>query len=687
MKDFAFFCRLFLVIIPLVLLSCNTTSENKIENSEAKVLALDISYIDSTVSPGNDFFRFVNGGWLDKNPVPGDKTRWGEFNVLQELNNNRIKSIINELVNSKETKLSSNEVKIKNFYATGMDTATINKLGVSPLKPIFEQIEGLKTKEDVQNLMASFQTMNVSTLFSIFASADQKNSKMVIANISQSGLGLPNKDYYTSDKERFKNVRKAYIEHVAKMFKLLGDDDAIAQKNAKTIMKIENQLAEASYTMLEQRDPQRNYNKMTVDELSKISPEFNWKNYFTKIGYPDIQSLNVEQLPFFKALSVTLKTVDVDDWKTFLRWKLINRTAAYLSSDFENQDFEFYAKILSGQKEMSPRWKRVLETTNGALSEAIGKIYVKKYFPPEAKKKMEALIENLRAALSKRIKNLTWMSEPTKIAANEKLEAFGVKVGYPDEWRNYKDLKVGTQSYIENIMNSTMFRFKYNMDKVGKPINKKEWGMPPQRVNAYYSPNRNEIVFPAAILQPPFFNLDADDAVNYGAIGVVIGHEMSHGFDDQGSQYDKDGNLRNWWAKEDTEKYKEQTQKLVNHFDGFVAIDSFKVNGKLTLGENIGDFGGLTIAYEALKIAEKGDLSKKIDGLTLAQRFFMSYAVIWRSNITDKALMRQVKEDVHSPAKFRVNGGLFNIPEFYEAFNIKKDDKLYRPVELRPVIW
>ncbi len=686
MKNFIFIAKLLLGVLPLVLFSCNSSTE--VANNDA-VPALELQYIDSTVSPGDDFFQFVNGRWLKENPVPDDKTSWGVFHVLIEENKDKIKTIIDDAENDKTAEEGSSKKKIGDFYASGMDTLSIEKAGITPLKPEFDMIDGLQSIEDVQKLAATFQTKGMAPFFFIYAAADEKNSKMMIANMWQAGLGMPDRDYYTSDDERSKDLRVAYVDHLTKMFRLLGDEEAVAKANADKVMEIETRLAKASFTNLENRDPQRTYNKLGLEDLAKIAPDFDWKSFFGNIGYSAIDSINVAQLSFVEELSKTMKEVSVQDWKTFFRWNLINNTAQYLSANFEKQNFEFYAKKLSGQKEMQPRWKNVLNTTSGALGEAIGQVYVEKYFPAEAKEKMIVLVDNLKTALSKRIDELQWMTEPTKKAAKEKLAAFGVKVGYPDVWRDYSGLKVTRDSYVRNVLASNEFGFRYNMDKVGKPVDKKEWGMTPQTINAYYSPTRNEIVFPAAILQPPFFNLDADDAVNYGAIGVVIGHEMSHGFDDQGSQYDKDGNLRNWWADEDVEKYKEQTQKLVEHFDGFVAVDSMHVDGKLTLGENIGDFGGLTIAYEALKMAQKDKdlMTEKIDGLTLAQRFFMSNAVIWRTNMRKEALMRRLKEDVHSPAKYRVNGGLFNIPEFYQAFNIKEGDKLYRSEEQRPVIW
>ncbi len=679
-----------MLVAAAALFSCNDASNKKNDSTmstKKEAPALNLSYIDSTVNPGDDFYEFANGGWLKVTKIPDDKTRWSEFSVLGEENKERILGIIKEISKDANVKKGSNTFKIKEFYNTGMDTTKINKLGMKPLSDLFAKIEAIKSLEDVQNVAAYFQTFYISTFFTVYASPDQKNSSINIANIYQGGLGLPNKEYYLSDKEQMKKLREAYVKHLERMFKLMGDDEAKAAQNSKTVMDIETNFAKASYSMLQLRDADLNYNKMSVSDLAKLSPELDWANYFKLIGYSNIAEINVGQKPFVEQLSTILKNTKIEDWKTFFRWNVINSMASYLSSDFEQANFDFYSKTMSGQKQMSPRWKRVLDATNAVLGEAIGEIYVKKYFPPEAKKKMLTLVSNLRVALAKRLEKLTWMGDSTKKEAKAKLDAFTVKVGYPDEWRNYDNLKVGTESYAANALNAMNFMYKFNMDKIGKPVNKKEWGMTPQTVNAYYSPSKNEIVFPAAILQPPFFNLNADDAVNYGGIGVVIGHEMSHGFDDQGSKYDKDGNLRNWWTKTDRQKYEEQTQKLVEHFDGFVAIEDLHVNGKLTLGENIGDFGGLTISYEALKIAENNDLSKKIDGYTLSQRFFLSYAAIWRNKIRDEALKRRIKEDVHSPGRFRVNGGVFNIPEFYEAFNIKKTDKLYRSVEQRPIIW
>ena len=687
MKQLYLWGKLAFGLLPLTFFACNNTTDGK-QSDKKTVPALEVQYIDSTVAPGDDFFQYVNGGWLKANPIPDDKTSWGAFNVLIEENHGKIKTIIDAAVADKNAAKGSNEQKIGDFYASGMDTLAVDKAGIAPLKAEFDKIEAMASKEDVEKVAANFQTIGIPVFFHLYASPDEKNSNMMIAGLWQGGLGMPDRDYYTKDDKRSTHLRIAYVDHLTKMFSLLGNDEATAKANADAVMKIETRLAKSQFTNLENRDVQRLYNKLSIDEIAAISSGIDWKAYLNNMGYPAIDSINVGQLSYITELSKALNEISVDDWKTFFRWKLIDNTAPFLSSDFVNQNFEFFSKELSGQKQMQPRWKKVLNATSGALGEAIGQLYVQRYFPPEAKQKMLDLVNNLRAALAIRINHLTWMTEPTKKAALEKLDAFRVKIGYPDKWKDYSKLEITKDSYVGNVLNANKFAFVRNMDKVGKPVDKTEWQMTPQTVNAYYSPNGNEIVFPAAILQPPFFNMDADDAVNYGAIGVVIGHEMSHGFDDQGSQYDKDGNLKNWWADEDAKKFKAQTEKLIEQFDGFVAIDTLHVNGKLTIGENLGDFGGLTISLEAFRIAMKGkDMDAKIDGFTPMERFFISYATIWRGNMRDQELMRRLRGDVHSPGKYRVNGGLFNIPEFYETFDIKKTDKLYRSPEQRPVIW
>jgi putative endopeptidase len=608
--------------------------------------------------------------------------------VLQEQNYDDLKSIMEESSKDDKADKASNRKKIGDFYASGMDSAKIDKDGVKPLAEEFSLIDAVKTKEDLQKEIAHLHTVGVYPLFYVYAAQDDKNSEMVITQLRQGGLGLPDRDYYLSKDDRSKEIRDGYKEHLVKMFSLLGDDDKKAKTNADEVLKLETKLAEASWTRLELRDPVQNYNKLTLDELQKKSPEMKWKDYFSGIGLEKPGDINVGQPSFFVKLSSLLKDVSIDIWKTYLRWNLINSTASYLSADFEKQNFEFYSKTLSGKEKMQPRWKRVLKTVNGGLSEAVGQVYVDKFFPPESKTAMIELVNNLKASLKERIQNLTWMGKETKAAALAKLEAMNLKIGYPDKWRDYSKLAIFPDSYIKNVINSDKYEFEYMLSKIGKPVDRKEWHMSPQTVNAYYSPNMNEIVFPAAILQPPFFDKDADPAVNYGGIGAVIGHEMTHGFDDEGRQYDKKGNLADWWTADDAKKFTAQTAILIDQYDNYKILDSLHVNGKLTLGENIADYGGLTISLNALKSVWKksGDTSK-IDGFTPLQRFFLSYAQIWRMSIRDKELMRRLKEDVHSPAMARVNAAVRNIPEFYEAFQIKTTDPLFLAAEKRAKIW
>ncbi len=672
-----------LVILPFAF-ACNQTEQSKQEP------AINTAYMDTTINPGDDFYRYVNGTWMASNPIPDDKTRYGAFDELIEKNREKLKSLINDAMNDKNAPKGSNKQKIGDFYASGMDSVKRNEEGIKELQPYFDKISQLSTKEDVIKMAAELQAYGITPFFYIYASPDEKNSSMVIANMWQAGLGLPNRDYYVKKDERSETIRKDYLQHIQNIYKLLDKTDKEAKQLADKIMNIETKMAEFSFTNLENRDPQATYNKMSVADLQKEASGFDWELFLSSLSNVQIDSINIAQVKFTKGLGELFANTSVDNWKDFLNWKLINQSAPYLSDDFVTENFNFYAKSLLGQQKMKPRWKSVQNTVSSELGEAIGQIYVEKYFPPEAKQKITELVANLKKALKIRINNLQWMSDDTKKAALEKLAAINVKVGYPDKWRDYSGLEITRNSFVKNLMASNKFNFEYMINKIGKPVDKDEWGMTPQTVNAYYSPNRNEIVFPAAILQPPFFNVNADDAVNYGAIGVVIGHETTHGFDDQGRQYDKDGNLNDWWTEEDAKKYEEQTGKLVNQYNGFMAIDSMHVDGELTLGENIADFGGLTIALEAFKInmKEKGiDPNEKIDGFTPIQRFFLSYATIWRQNIRDKELKNRLENDVHSPGEYRVNGALFNVPEFYEVFNIKETDKLYRTPEQRPVIW
>ncbi len=676
-------------ILAIALLQGCNSNVKKTTETIKKYPAFDVQNMDTTIKPGDDFFDYADGKWIKNNPIPADKNSKDAFDELFERNRENIKEIIIDAAASGDSVPGSNKQKIGTFYKSGMDTVKIEEQGIKPLKVFFDKIESIKTIDDVQMTGAFFQSYAISPFFYLFSNQDSKNSNSVIAQCYQAGLGLPERDYYFNNDESTKKIREKYIIHLTKMFELMKDEPAVAEKNAKIVMSMETQLAKASFTNVENQDPQKTYNKYDVRDLNKLSPNIKWVAYFAQTGYPDLKEINIYQPGFFKELGDMMKSVSVDDWKTFLRWQLINSTASYLSKDFQNQNFDFYYTTLSGQEKMEPRWKLVLDATSNSLGEAIGQLYVEKFFPPVAKERMTALVMNLKTSLKQRIENLAWMGPQTKKEALAKLDKMGVKVGYPNKWRDYSGLEITSDSYVMNVLNSQAFEFRYNMNKVGKPVDREEWGMTPQTVNAGYYPNKNEIVFPAGILQPPFFNLDADDAVNYGAIGMVIGHEMTHGFDNQGRQFDKDGNLRDWWTKDDSKAFDERAAMLIDQYNHFEVLDSAFVNGKLTLGENIADLGGATIAFNAYELSLKGkEAPKPIDGFTDTQRFFLSYAQIWRTNMRDAELRKRIKTDEHSPAKARINGVVYNMPEFYAAFpSVKPGDKLFRAPEQRPVIW
>jgi putative endopeptidase len=650
--------------------------------------AIDVAYMDLTVKPGNDFFSYANGGWLQKNPIPDQYTSYGAFTVLYEENRKNLQDLVVEASKTKAPKGSISQ-KIGDFYLSGMDTTTIEKLGTKPLQADFKRIESIKDLKGIVSMVGALQTKGVYPMFYLFSSADPKNSDMVIANLYQGGLGLPEVDYYLDQDPSMQEIRTEYVKHIAKMLELSGETPEESAKQAELVFTIEKRLAEKSLNMVDRRDPNRTYNKMPFSQLVSSTPNFDWQAYFAAIGMTPPSEINVRMPGFIQNLSQMLSEVPVNDWKLYLKWNIIDNSAPYLSSAFVKQNFDFNNAFLSGQKVMQPRWKRVLNATSGGLGEAIGKLYVEKFFPPQAKERMLQLVENLRISLGHRIKKLDWMSGTTKQLALEKLDAMRVKIGYPDKWVDYSGLDVSSSSYLQNIWSANNFEFKRDLAKIGKPVDKEEWGMTPQTVNAGYNPTQNEIMFPAGILQPPFFYLDADDAVNYGAIGVVIGHEMTHGFDDQGRKYDKNGNLADWWAPEDAEKFNSKTRVLVYQYDSYKMLDSLGVNGEMTLGENIADNGGLQISLHAFHKSckeSKSDMGQ-IDGFTPEQRFFLSYANIWKENIRDKSLARMLKEDVHSPAKARVNRALFNIDEFYRAFNIGENEKLFIPIAERAKVW
>ena len=677
---------LFSSVVALIT-ACSNESTNNSEVNNMTVKSINPANLDTTVAPGSDFYMYANGNWLKNNPIKEEYSVFGSFHKLDEDNTNMLKELFDNAINSKDAKEGTDIKKIADFYSSGLDTLTIEKLKIEPLVPYFNEISAIKNTKDLINKIAKLHTIQVYPVFYIYGNQDDKNSKMVIGQIMQGGIGLPDRDYYLSNDKQSKILRKEYVKYIVNLLSLSGKyKENEVEKIANNIMKIETQLAKASMTRVEMRDPQKLYHKMNLAELQKLSPDFDWGLYFNLIGKPDIKEINVNQPDFIKEIGKMTNSISINDWKDYLSFHLLNSFAPYLSNDFEKVHFGFYGTILSGKTKMKDRWKRIVEATSGMLGEAVGKIYVEKYFPAESKTRMLELVKNLKATLKEHIQALTWMTPETKVKAVEKLETINLKIGYPDKWRDYSKLIISKQPYVLNVISAENFEFKRKISEIDKPVERAKWDMTPQTVNAYYNPNMNEIVFPAAILQPPFFNKDADDAVNYGGIGAVIGHEMTHGFDDQGCQYDKDGNLKNWWTKQDIDNFKKQTTPLIDAYNNFKFLDSLHVNGELTLGENIADFGGVSISLDALKKTLKGD-EKAINGFSPIQRFYLSFAEIWRQQIRDQELMRRLKEDVHSPARARVNIPVYHSDDFYKAFNVKETDARFVSVDKRIRIW
>lgn len=651
-------------------------------------LSIHMDYMDLSVKPGDDFYYYANGNWIKNNTIPEDRSSYGSFDIVRKKRDADIKSLLEGVSKNTDAEKGSVTQKIRDFYVTAMDTAKIEAQGISPLQPELDLINNIKTSEDFQYAIARFHTYGLDPLFNGGVMQDLMDSKIYKFYLMQAGIGLPDRDYYTKQDARSKEIREEYVKHVAKMLELSGEGKETAQKNAETIMSIETRLAQNSKTNTELRDIPALYNKMSLEQLSELTPGFDWPRYFKNISDKDFGDVIVGMPKFFEEVGILIKDVPLDDWKVYLKWNLVNRSAEFLSSDFVTQDFKFYSEFLSGSKKIRARWERVVGFANGALGEPLGELYVAEYFPPEYKEKMVELVGNLKKALRVRLEKLTWMTDSTKQAAFAKLDAMGVKIGYPDKWKDYSKLEIEPDSYVMNVRRASYFAYYQEIDKFGKPVDKSEWGMNPQTVNAGYNPLMNDVTFPAAILQPPFFYAHADDAVNYGAIGMAIGHEMTHGFDDQGRHFDKDGNMTDWWTPKDADEFNKRTQLLVDQYDGFVVLDSVHVNGRLSLGENIADFGGLTVALEAYRMSREGKPAvEPIDSFTDIQRFFLANAQVWKSLIRDKALLRLVQEDVHPYGQFRVNGAMFDVPDFYKAFDIQPDAKLYRSPEQRPVIW
>ena len=633
--------------------------------------------LDRSCKPCDDFYEFAMGGWMKANPIPPEYSNWGTFTQLRDGNLTAMHSIL-ETAAQAHAPAGSNEQKIGDFYASCMDTQAIQAAGLNPIHEELAGIDAIQDGKGLETVITRLQREGAGVVFRFSSGQDEKNSSRVIAQASQGGLGMPDRDYYLREDEKSKQLRAGYQEHVTKMFALAGDPADRAAEEAATVMRIETELARASRTRVELRDAEKNYNLMTIAEFQALTPDWSWENFLRQIGAPPVEAVNVRQPEFFKAVNRELSSVPVADWKVYLRWHLLHASAPGLPEKFEEENFDFFQRKLNGVKEQLPRWKRCAQATDRSLGEALGQFYVQKYFPPEAKARARAMVNNLIAALREDIPTLSWMGPETKKEALAKLEAFTVKIGYTEKWRDYSKLAIDRASYGANVRRSIEFEEGRQIAKIGKPVDRTEWGMTPPTVNAYYNSRMNEIVFPAGILQPPFYDPNADDAVNYGGIGAVIGHEISHGFDDQGSKFDGQGNMHEWWTPEDRKNFVERGDCVVNQFNGYEVEPGLHQNGKLVLGESIGDLGGLAIAYAAYEKSIAGKRPKDIDGFTPEQRFFLGWAQVWGANQRAEAARTQTNTDPHPLARFRGNGPLSNMEAFAKAFGCKHGDAMVR---------
>ncbi len=665
--------------LSMMMAACNT-------GKTTQTTGLDLANLDTTALPGTDFYQYACGGWMKAHPLTAEYSQYGSFTILAEENRKQMQGLIEELA-AAEHPAGSVAQKVGTLYKIAMDSVKLNAEGIAPIRAGLEEIAALKDKKEVYALLGSLERRGVTSYLGTGVGADEKNSSMNAVYTSQAGLSMGERDYYLGTDEATAKIREAFKEHVVKMLCLAGFDEAKAQQTRDVVMDVETRLAKAFRSRVDLRDPQANYNKMTLDELKKQYATFGWDAYLSNLGLKDVKEIIVGQPEALAEATKILDTLPAGEQALYLQWKLIDHAASFLSDDIVEQNFDFYGRTMSGAQEMQPRWKRAVSTVSGVLGEAVGQMYVEKYFPAAAKERMTTLVKNLQTALGERIQNLEWMGDETKAKALEKLAAFRVKIGYPDKWKDYSTLDIKADSYYANIERATIWASDENMAKAGKPVDRDEWHMTPQTVNAYYNPTTNEICFPAGILQPPFFDMNADDAFNYGAIGVVIGHEMTHGFDDQGRQYDKEGNLKDWWTAEDAERFNKRAQVMVDFFDSIQVAPGVHANGKMTLGENIADYGGLQVSFQAFKTATAQNPLPVVDGLTPEQRFFLAYAGVWANNIRPEFVLYLTKMDVHSLGEWRVNGALPQIDAWYEAFNITEKDPMFLPKEERVSIW
>lgn len=652
---------------------------------DQKKSGIDHQYFDQNVKGNDDFYQHVNGGWLKNTEIPADKSRWGTFDILHEESLKQLHDIVDEL-SKQQLVEGSSEQKVASLYANFMDEKSIEALGIQPIQAEINNVDALKSKKDIAQLAAHFSRIGVTSPFDVGIDQDMKNSTEMVAMLGQSGLGLPDRDYYLKNDAKFKKIRSQYLKYIEKTLTLAGDKQAA--QHAQGILKLETQIAKIQWSNVQNRDVTKLYNIYKTQDLAKLSPKIDWQTYLEKQELSDkIKTIQVIQPSYFKGLSPIVDNTSLEVWKAYFKFHLVSDFSSLLSQAFVDNSFDFYSKQLREIKEQKPRWKRGVQLVEGTLGESLGQIYVKKYFSAEKKQRMEVLVQNLMKAYSQSIDKLDWMSPTTKVQAQKKLASFAVKIGYPNKWRDYSALEIKNNDLIGNVIRSREFEHQYALNKLGKPVDRDEWGMTPQTINAYYNASLNEIVFPAAILQPPFFDMDADDAVNYGAIGAIIGHEISHGFDDQGSQFDELGNMKNWWTAEDHREFKEKTNTLVAQYNAYEPIKGYHVNGELTLGENIADNSGLAIAYKAYQLSLNGKAAPVLDNLTGEQRFYIGWAQAWRSKITDAMQVEFLKRDPHSPDKVRGNATLLNQAPFYDAFHIQQGDKMYLPANKRVTIW